>query len=111
MSAASLSPSEKPPAVIVLGMHRSGTSLLAEVLSRLGLDLGPLEDLLPADAGNARGYWEPKRLVAIDDRILSAWGGHYQNPRLDASLPGRGSEFTVLLPESAAPQPSAAPSR
>src|SRR5688500_16955298 len=58
--------------LVVLGMHRSGTSALTRVLSLLGADLpGRLLDPRP-DA--VRGYWESADLVAIHDRLLEAAG-------------------------------------
>ncbi len=42
--------------LVITGMHRSGTSLVASLLERGGLHLG--ENLLPADQGNPRGYYE-----------------------------------------------------
>ncbi|MGH9332423.1 MAG: sulfotransferase, partial [Vicinamibacteria bacterium] len=42
--------------LVITGMHRSGTSLVASLLERGGFDLG--EKLLAADKGNPRGYFE-----------------------------------------------------
>ena len=55
-------------AIVVLGMHRSGTSAMAGVLQRLGVDLG--SRLTPGDADNPKGYWEHTELVDIHDRLL-----------------------------------------
>jgi hypothetical protein len=55
-------------AVVVAGMHRSGTSLTASVLSRLGVDLG--DDLLPADHANVRGYFEDRTFLAFQRDLL-----------------------------------------
>ncbi len=67
----------KPQIVVVVGMHRSGTSLAAEMLVRLGAHSG--DRLLEANQFNPRGYWEDADLVDIHDRILAAldrsWGG------------------------------------
>lgn len=45
-------------ATCILGMHRSGTSALAQVVHLLGADIGKNEDLIPAEPANAAGYWE-----------------------------------------------------
>jgi len=59
--------------ILVLGMHRSGTSVLTRVLNLLGADVG--EDLLEAQQGvNARGFWEHRELVSINEQLLSALG-------------------------------------
>ena len=70
-------------ALVILGMHRSGTSALARVLSLRGAALP--RHLMPANAGNTTGFWEPERLVALNDRILASFGVAWN----DAFAPGR----------------------
>jgi hypothetical protein len=48
--------------LVVLGMHRSGTSALTGMLHHLGVALG--EHLMPASADNPRGYWEHSDVVS-----------------------------------------------
>ncbi len=50
--------------IIVAGMHRSGTSLTAQILQSLGADFGPADQMWEADQWNANGYLE--RLDVID---------------------------------------------
>jgi hypothetical protein len=70
-----------PRAVVVLGFHRSGTSMLTRLLNLLGVDLGPADELLGADANdNVRGYWEPKWMIELNDELLAAQGGVYAHP-------------------------------
>ena len=57
--------------IIVLGMHRSGTSLVAELLHGCGVYAGDPKLLLGANDGNERGYWEHGPLVAFNDNLLS----------------------------------------
>jgi hypothetical protein len=61
--------SGKQRIVVVLGMHRSGTSLLANLLSVLGVDLG--DNLLPGDACNQMGYWENASIYHTQDALLN----------------------------------------
>jgi len=68
----------KNRAIIVLGMHRSGTSAFAGVLSLLGVDLG--SNLLPASATNQSGYWEHEEVVNIHDQLLMALGSSWDDP-------------------------------
>jgi glycosyltransferase involved in cell wall biosynthesis len=56
--------------VVIAGMHRSGTSLVASYLSSLGIHMG--DRLLPADARNPHGYFEDADFVALHGRILAA---------------------------------------
>lgn len=59
---------ESSRAILVLGMHRSGTSALTGILHILGVALGA--DLMPADEDNRRGYWEEAGLVEMNERLL-----------------------------------------
>ncbi|WP_147435458.1 sulfotransferase family protein [Paenirhodobacter hankyongi] len=63
-----------PPriALVVLGMHRSGTSALAGALGRIGCDLP--KDLMPPTAMNEKGFFESSRITALNDEILRAAG-------------------------------------
>lgn len=59
----------KNQCVIVLGMHRSGTSALTGVLRLLGVDLGAR--LLDAQEGvNPKGFWEHAAVVDLHDALL-----------------------------------------
>jgi len=48
-------------AIIILGMHRSGTSALTRVLNLLGMELG--QPLLPPHPTNETGFWEHATVV------------------------------------------------
>jgi hypothetical protein len=63
--------------VLVLGMHRSGTSALAGLLVQAGLD-GP-RDLMPATAANPRGYWESLGAMELNDQLLQRLGSHWSS--------------------------------
>jgi len=74
---------DKPPArraILVLGMHRSGTSAITRVLNLLGADL-PTELLEPVPGVNETGFWESAKLVSIHDRMLAAAGSAWDDPR------------------------------
>lgn len=55
--------------VIVLGMHRSGTSYLASVVGAVGVHIG--DQLLAAAPDNPRGYFEDRDFVAFQSKVLS----------------------------------------
>lgn len=63
--------------ILVLGMHRSGTSALTRVLSLLGAALP--RNILGAGAGNETGHWEPSRLVEYHDRLLAELGSSWDD--------------------------------
>jgi GT2 family glycosyltransferase/glycosyltransferase involved in cell wall biosynthesis len=65
--------------IVVLGMHRSGTSALAHLLHAAGADLG--ERVLPASAGNELGHWEDAFAVETNERLLSALGRRWDDVR------------------------------
>lgn len=75
------------PAVLVLGMHRSGTSLLARVVNLCGVPTDPPELLMKASRDNERGYWEPQYLAEINDAILAAHGSMWCDPPLNGVNP------------------------
>jgi GT2 family glycosyltransferase len=60
------------PIVVVLGMHRSGTSLLSNVLHVLGVDMADTTDRV--NEKNAGGYWERPEMFRLQDEILAALG-------------------------------------
>jgi hypothetical protein len=80
-------------AIVVLGMHRSGTSALARVLNLCGASL-PTR-LIAADAErNPRGYWEPVDVVALNERALERLGGSWEHPeRVGEADEGTAREF------------------
>jgi len=57
--------------LIVLGMHRSGTSALAGAAHRLGVAVG--SDILEAQDDNVRGYYEQRAILDLHERLLAAW--------------------------------------
>lgn len=59
--------------VVVLGMHRSGTSVITRALKVLGVNLGTR--LLAAEQGiNDKGFWEDMDVTAFDVDLLHALG-------------------------------------
>jgi hypothetical protein len=65
--------------VLVLGMHRSGTSSAAGALVRLGA--AAPQHLIAANADNERGYWESRVIVELNDAILAAGGSDWKDWR------------------------------
>ena len=57
---------------IVLGMHRSGTSLVANMIQSIGIPFG--DTLIgPAD-DNEKGFWEDRDIVDLNERIFTQLG-------------------------------------
>jgi len=55
-------------ACFILGMHRSGTSALGGVLNILGMEFGT--DLMSANEGNPKGYFENNFIYKLNEKIL-----------------------------------------
>ena len=65
--------------LLVLGMHRSGTSALTGVLQKLGAELG--EELLAPTPDNPKGYFENSRIVDVHESLLHGLARGWQDPR------------------------------
>ena len=62
--------------ILVLGMHRSGTSALTRGLQVLGGEVG--DNLMPAVAGeNEKGFWEDLDFTRFNDRLLHKLGSSW----------------------------------
>jgi len=67
-------------AVLVLGMHRSGTSVTMAAIEALGVELGG--GLLPPGPDNETGYWEDRAVLELNERLLAALGMTWDSVRL-----------------------------
>lgn len=68
-----------PTCILVVGMHRSGTSAVARLLGLHGAVLG--EGLMPPGPGNPKGFWEKQEIAALNDRLLASLGRSWNDPR------------------------------
>jgi len=89
---APLSTASPAAQVVVLGMHRSGTSALTGLLRLLGLWAGEEDDFPPADDHNQAGYWEHRDVWSVDESILRRLGASWSRiADLDLSRLGKES--------------------
>src|SRR5258707_10234384 len=70
--------------VVVVGMHRSGTSLCSHLLTHLGYDM---TDEPLRNESNPKGHWERLEIVAFHDRILQHFDRDYYSPNHAFNLP------------------------
>lgn len=63
--------------VLVLGMHRSGTSALARTVNLLGCDLP--KTLVPEAPGNEAGHWESAPVCQLNDALLDSAGTNWRD--------------------------------
>jgi hypothetical protein len=73
-----------PPVVAVLGMHRSGTSLCANILHMLGVDMADESGAGPA---NERGHWERTRINDLNDLVFAAFSRRWADLSHVLALP------------------------
>lgn len=80
------------PWLLVVGMHRSGTSALTGALGALGFSVPAPADLVEGDEGNPE-HWESTALTLLDDRLLRSLGGSWEAP--PPLAPGWEQAFTA----------------
>ena len=75
------STTKRPPrrVILVMGMHRSGTSAATRVVSLLGAALGG--PLIPPGIDNPKGFWELAAAVKINDKLLKGLGRTWYDMR------------------------------
>lgn len=76
---------------VVLGMHRSATSLMAKGLSMAGVHMG--DRLLGADPTNPYGHFEDLEFIEMNEQILESAGGSWNNPPPEENI----AEVGVML--------------
>lgn len=69
--------------LIVTGMHRSATSLVAMGLHSV-CPLG--DDLIGPGPGNPLGHFEDRQIVLLNERILASAGGAWHRPPSEAAI-------------------------
>lgn len=92
---------------VVLGMHRSGTSLLAKALHtfnndpKVSMGATMLEDALEnaeelglANASNPQGHFEDDEFMQLNERILAAAGGSWFKPPTREEIVSVSAQFS-----------------
>jgi len=70
---------QKP--ILICGMHRSGTSLITQMLNVCGLYLGEESKLMKAHSvDNPTGFWEYTEIIDFSDELFRKLGGAWDNP-------------------------------
>src|SRR5689334_9439074 len=69
------SESQRRSCLVVLGMHRSGTSALTGAIGLLGAALP--SDPFGSDPYNIKGHFEPSGVIEVDEQLLSALGASW----------------------------------
>jgi len=66
--------------ICIVGMHRSGTSLVSHLLYECGLYLGPREKWDNVAHSNPDGFWENTDFLSINDELLDRFNGGWDFP-------------------------------
>lgn len=64
--------------IFIIGMHRSGTSMITGILHKCGLELG--KNLLMGARDNPKGHFESLKFIRINNEILFHNGGRWHTP-------------------------------
>ena len=91
-------PATPDPCFVVTGPFRSGTSLVARLLSTLGAFAGPAEDLYEASDWNPAGYIQRPDITAFNKRLIAQAGGHDGDPGMPEAIAAAAStrDFAAL---------------
>lgn len=91
--------SESRKLIVVLGAHRSGTSLCAAAVASLGADacLGEVY----ANEENQKGFFEHPDVIAFNDALLAHLGGSWDNPLFQAPEENDFVDATAWLDDAA----------
>jgi len=80
---------------VVLGMHRSGTSVVASILNRIGISMG--EEFLDPDEFNQNGYFEDKDFLWINKGIFENANGIWYAPPSIPEIKKGGEKFEEAI--------------
>jgi len=97
------------PPIVVLGMHRSGTSLVANILDSIGVSMG--NKFLPADYANPNGYYEDEDFLWINKGILEHAGGSWYAPPSLSDIEKAGEKFQLAIKNTMSKKSKAAGKR
>lgn len=82
-------PKGKP--IVIFGMHRSGTSVIASMLHRVGISMG--QDFLDPDGHNPQGYFEDTDFLWLNKGIIENSGGTWYTPPTVSEMQEGGKKF------------------
>ena len=77
--AGNVSSTEHHEGVVLLSMHRSGSSLLAGLLTRMGLHVGSSEETVGGNRRNKYGYFERWDVIRQNNLLLGLQGLQWNN--------------------------------
>ncbi|MEQ8857247.1 MAG: glycosyltransferase [Pseudomonadales bacterium] len=86
--------------ILVLGMHRSGTSVLARAVESVGAELGT-NLMPPVEGNNPRGFFEDLQINRVCDQVLARLGSRWDSFGADSAEEQTCGEIEDLLAAAA----------
>ena len=84
-------------AIVVIGFHRSGTSLVASMLEAMGVNMG--DRLMEASVHNPHGHFEDLDVYNLNRLILQDAGGDWARPPSPGAVAGAGKRLRDAIGE------------
>ena len=79
--------------IVILGMHRSGSSVITRGIQALGVDLG--DNLMPpAEGNNSKGFFEDLDIYRFNEQLLKVLGSNWYSLRPVDEQRLTGAEFS-----------------
>ncbi len=85
-----------PRCILVLGTHRSGTSMVAGILHHLGVNMG--DEMKPAHPTNPAGHFEDMDFLTLNDAVVGDW----RNPTMEYVSPTHLHTYEMLAEKKTA---------
>mgnify|MGYP006287040393 CR=1 FL=1 len=87
--------------ILITGMHRSGTSLVARLCHEAGADLGDPDTFLAANRWNPDGYYEQKAFIDLNSRLINGpfWKFAYFFPPRTDTIRKRAARHATRIRE------------
>lgn len=77
--------------IVILGMHRSGTSAIASILHKIGISMGA--EFLNSDGFNPGGYFEDTKFLWLNKGMIENADGTWFNPPSVKEIIKGGKKF------------------
>ena len=86
-----------PRCILVIGTHRTGTSLVAGILHHLGVNMG--DEMKPAHPTNPAGHFEDMDFLTLNDKVVGNW----RAPTIDYVSPTDLHTYEMLVENKTSP--------
>ena len=81
--------------IVILGMHRSATSLVAGGIHNFNVSLG--SNFIASDSSNRFGHWEDRDFKNLNSEILKLAGGNWHNPPSETAIMAQKPKYDLKI--------------